>query len=49
MREKMEELEHSLHQQRDRNAKLNDWLDVAEDDIAMLRPENILLRKRVKE
>ncbi|XP_033992234.1 uncharacterized protein LOC117487699 [Trematomus bernacchii] len=49
MREKMEELEHSLHQQRDRNAKLNDWLDVAEDDIAMLRPENILLRKRVKD
>ncbi|XP_034067740.1 reticulocyte-binding protein 2 homolog a-like [Gymnodraco acuticeps] len=49
MREKMEELEHSLNQQRDRNAKLNDWLDVAEDDIAMLRPENILLRKRVKD
>ncbi|KAK5924996.1 hypothetical protein CgunFtcFv8_017560 [Champsocephalus gunnari] len=49
MREKMEELEHSLNQQRDRNAKLNEWLDVAEDDIAMLRPENILLRKRVKD
>ncbi|XP_063733153.1 uncharacterized protein LOC134860201 isoform X2 [Eleginops maclovinus] len=48
MREKMEELEHSLTQQRDRNYKLNDWLDVAEDDLAILRPENILLRKQVK-
>ncbi|XP_029297733.1 uncharacterized protein LOC115014805 isoform X2 [Cottoperca gobio] len=48
MREKIVELEHGLNQQRDLNAKINNWLDVADDDIAMLRTENGLLSKQVK-
>ncbi|XP_068571591.1 protein KASH5-like isoform X1 [Cebidichthys violaceus] len=48
MLEKIAERDYSLNQQRDLNAKMRHWLDVADDDMAMLRSENTTLRKQVK-
>ncbi|XP_054453095.1 uncharacterized protein LOC129089758 [Anoplopoma fimbria] len=48
MLEKIAERDYSLHQQRDLTAKMRLWLDVADDDMAMLRSENATLRKQVK-
>ncbi|KAK2849040.1 hypothetical protein Q5P01_008874 [Channa striata] len=47
--EKMTELEYSLRQQRNLNAEMRHWLDIADDDIAQLRSENAALKKKVKD
>ncbi|XP_067375176.1 uveal autoantigen with coiled-coil domains and ankyrin repeats protein-like isoform X6 [Channa argus] len=47
--EKMTELEYSLHHQRNLNAEMRLWLDIADDDIAQLRSENAALKKKVKD
>ncbi|XP_067375172.1 myosin heavy chain, embryonic smooth muscle isoform-like isoform X2 [Channa argus] len=44
--EKMTELEYSLHHQRNLNAEMRLWLDIADDDIAQLRSENAALKKK---
>lgn len=48
MLEKIAELDHSQNQLRDLNAEMRHWLDVADDEVAMLRSENVSLRKQVK-
>ncbi|KAF1384815.1 hypothetical protein PFLUV_G00124070 [Perca fluviatilis] len=48
MLEKITELDYAQSQQRDLNAKMRQLLDVADDDIAVLRSENANLRKQVK-
>ncbi|KAG7518545.1 hypothetical protein JOB18_036720 [Solea senegalensis] len=48
MLEKIAELDYSQSQLRDMNSVMRDWLDVAEDEVAMLRSENVALRKQVK-
>lgn len=48
MLEKIAELDYSQNQLRDMNSAMRNWLDAAEDDIAVLRSENAALRKQVK-
>ncbi len=48
MVEKIAELEYSQSQLRDLNAEMRHWLDVADDEMAMLRSENDTLTKQVK-
>ncbi|XP_008278572.1 protein KASH5-like [Stegastes partitus] len=48
MLEKIAELDYSQSQLKDLNAKMRHWLDVADDDIAVLRSENATLRKQLK-
>ncbi|KAM6952053.1 uncharacterized protein PEZ65_009073 isoform 1-T1 [Lycodopsis pacificus] len=48
MLEKIAERDYSLNQQRDLTAKMRHWLDVADDDMALLRSENTTLRQQVK-
>ncbi|XP_044061147.1 kinectin-like isoform X2 [Siniperca chuatsi] len=48
MLEKIAELDYSQSQLRDLNAEMRRWLDVADDDMAVLRSENATLRKQVK-
>lgn len=48
MLEKIAELDYSQSQLRDLNAEMRHWLDVADDEVAMLRSENTSLRKQVK-
>ncbi|KAM6923950.1 uncharacterized protein FYW49_006374 [Xenentodon cancila] len=48
MLEKIAELDYSQSQLRDLNAEMRHWLDVADDEVAMLRTENATLRKHVK-
>ncbi|XP_037636944.1 uncharacterized protein LOC119494842 isoform X2 [Sebastes umbrosus] len=48
MLEKIAEQDHSLSQQRELTVKMRHWLDVADDDMAMLRSDNAVLRKQVK-
>lgn len=48
MQEKIAELDYSQSQLRDLNAEMRHWLDVADDEVAVLRTENTHLRKQVK-
>lgn len=48
MLEKLAELNHSQSQLKELNAEMRSWLDVADDDMAVLRSENMALRKQVK-
>ena len=48
MLEKIAELDYSQSQLRDLNTEMRHWLDVADDEIAVLRSENANLRKQVK-
>lgn len=48
MLEKIAELDYSQSQLRDVNAEMRHWLDVADDEVAVLRTENAHLRKQVK-
>lgn len=47
MLEKLAEQNYSQNQLRDVNAKMRQWLDVADDELLTLRSENTRLRKRV--
>ena len=47
--EKIAELDYSQSQLRDLNIEMRRWLDVADDDMVVLRSENTALRKQVKE
>ncbi|XP_049442513.1 microtubule-associated tumor suppressor 1 homolog isoform X2 [Epinephelus fuscoguttatus] len=49
MCEEIAELNFSLNQQKDLNAKMRQWLDVSDDEMAMLRSDNAFLRKQVKD
>lgn len=49
MREKVAELEYRLNQERDLLANMRHWLDVADEDMAVVRSENDTLRKQMKE
>lgn len=49
MLEKIAELDYSQSQLRELNAEMRHWLDVADDDMAVLRSENLSLKKQVKE
>ncbi|XP_047441953.1 ninein-like [Mugil cephalus] len=49
MLEKIAELDYSQSHLRDLNAEMRTWLDVADDDMALLRSENAMLRKQVKD
>lgn len=48
MFEKIAELDYSQGQLRDLNSEMRHWLDVADDEMAVLRSENASLRKQVK-
>ncbi|XP_073342661.1 uncharacterized protein [Pagrus major] len=48
MLEKIAELEYSQSQLRDLNGEMRRWLDVADDEVAVLRSDNADLRKQVK-
>ncbi|XP_026187024.1 BICD family-like cargo adapter 1 [Mastacembelus armatus] len=48
MLEKIAELHYSQSQLRELNTEMRHWLDVADDDMAMLRSENTTLRKQAK-
>ncbi|KAG7230400.1 hypothetical protein INR49_024506 [Caranx melampygus] len=48
MLEKIAELDYSQSQLKELNAEMRRWLDVADDDMAVLRSENTALRKQVK-
>lgn len=48
MLDKIAELDYSQSQLRDLNTEMRHWLDVADDDMAALRSENVGLRKQVK-
>ncbi|XP_071313513.1 protein KASH5-like [Trachinotus anak] len=48
MLEKIAELDYSQSQLRDLNTEMRHWLEVADDDVAALRSENVALRKQVK-
>ncbi|XP_059201743.1 uncharacterized protein LOC131981479 isoform X2 [Centropristis striata] len=48
MLEKIAELDYNHTQQRDLNAMMRHWLDVADDDMAMLRSENDALRRQAE-
>lgn len=48
MLEKIAELDYSQSQLRDLNAEMRHWLDVADDEMAVLRSENTAFRKQVK-
>ncbi|GLD70275.1 golgin subfamily A member 6C-like isoform X1 [Lates japonicus] len=48
MLEKIAELDYSQSQLRDLNAQMRHWLDVADEDMAVLRSENVALRKQVQ-
>lgn len=48
MLEKIAELEYSQSQLRDLNTEMRHWLDVADDEVAMLRSDNASFRKQVK-
>lgn len=48
MLEKIAELDYSQSQLRDLNAEMRHWMDVADDEVAVLRTENAHLRKQVK-
>ncbi|XP_056295473.1 paramyosin-like isoform X3 [Pseudoliparis swirei] len=48
LKERIAELEYSLNQQKDLTTKMRHWLDVADDDVALLRSENTILKKKVK-
>ncbi|CAK6971972.1 uncharacterized protein LOC122990174 [Scomber scombrus] len=47
--EKIAELDYSQSQLRDLNIEMRRWLDVADDDMVVLRSENTALRKQVKD
>ncbi|XP_032411561.1 abnormal long morphology protein 1-like [Xiphophorus hellerii] len=49
MLEKIAELDYSQSQLRELNTEMRHWLDVADDDMAVLRSENASLRKQVKD
>ncbi|KAL7394856.1 hypothetical protein ABVT39_005499 [Epinephelus coioides] len=49
MCEEIAELNFSLNQQKDLNAKMRQWLDASDDEMAMLRSDNAILRKQVKD
>ncbi|MED6256580.1 hypothetical protein ATANTOWER_029477 [Ataeniobius toweri] len=49
MLDKIAELDYSGNQLRELNAEMRHWLDVADDDMAVLRSENANLRKQVKD
>lgn len=48
MLERIAELDYSQSHLRDLNAKMRHWLDVADDDMAVLRSENAALSQQVK-
>eukprot|EP00064_Thunnus_orientalis_P022748 superscaffoldBa00007954_g22964 len=48
MLEKIAELDYSQSQLRELNTEMRHWLDVADDDMAVLRSDNTALRKQVK-
>lgn len=48
MLEKIAELDYGQSQLRGLNAEMRHWLDVADDEVAMLRSENASLSKQVK-
>lgn len=47
MLEKLAEQNYSQNQLRDLNAKMRQWLDVADDELVTLRSENTHLKKQV--
>lgn len=49
MLEKIAELDHSKNQLKELNTEMRQWLDAADEDMAVLRSENTLLKKQVKE
>ncbi|XP_008418619.1 kinectin-like [Poecilia reticulata] len=49
MLEKIAELDYSQSQLRELNTEMRHWLEVADDDMAVLRSENASLRKQVKD
>ncbi|XP_030000909.1 kinectin-like [Sphaeramia orbicularis] len=49
MLEKIAELDHSRNQLRELNSEMRRWLDVADEDMAVLRSENSALKKQVKD
>ncbi|XP_033488549.1 uncharacterized protein LOC117260638 isoform X2 [Epinephelus lanceolatus] len=49
MCEEIAELNFSLNQQKDLNAKMRQWLDASDDEMAMLRSDNAILRKQMKD
>lgn len=48
MLEKMAELDYSRGQLKDLNTKMRHWLDVADNEMAVLRSENTFLKTQVK-
>ncbi|XP_019935377.2 myosin heavy chain, embryonic smooth muscle isoform-like isoform X2 [Paralichthys olivaceus] len=48
MLEKITELDYSQSQLKELNTTMRHWLDVADDDMAVLRSENVTLKKQVK-
>ncbi|XP_018554873.2 kinectin [Lates calcarifer] len=48
MLEKIAELDYNQSQLRDLNTQMRHWLDVADEDMAVLRSENVALRKQVQ-
>ncbi|XP_056239179.1 girdin-like isoform X2 [Seriola aureovittata] len=48
MLEKIAELDYSQSQLKELNTEMRHWLDVADEDMAALRSENVTLRKQVK-
>lgn len=49
MLEQIAELDYRKSQLSQLNDEMRTWLDVADDDMALLRSENAMLRKQVKE
>ncbi|XP_010747982.2 coiled-coil domain-containing protein 14 [Larimichthys crocea] len=49
MLEKIAELEYSQNMLRDLNAQMRHWLEVADEELAMLRSENATLKKQLKD
>lgn len=48
MLDKIAELDYSQNQMKEQNTEMRRWLDAADDDMAVLRSENMALRKQVK-
>lgn len=47
MLQKIAELDYSQSQLKELNTAMRQWLDVADDDMAALRSENVALRRQV--
>lgn len=47
MLEKIAELDYNQSQLKSLNAEMRQWLDVADDEVATLRSENVILRKQL--